>query len=90
MKLWITRWALTRGIFEVEGEICKHNANCVTFAFEGREQGASGLEWHRNPEDACHRVSEMLVKKIKNLTRQISRLEAMDDDPNWPKIVKVE
>ena len=90
MKLWITTWALTRGIFEVDGEICEHNAKCVMFKLGGFNRGASGSEWHRNIEDACRRVSEMRTKKIKNLKRQIAKIEELGCDLNWPKIIKAE
>ena len=77
MKVWITKYALTKGILEIE---------CVKIGDAGvREVGNSfptyyhgeGNEWHRTKESAIKKAEEMRQKKIESLKKQIEKLEKM-------------
>jgi hypothetical protein len=75
MKIWISKYALTRGIYAVEinrtpvvgipfllmsGGLCKSN------------------EWHLTSEAAIERADVMRENKIYALERQIYKLKQMD------------
>ena len=64
MKVWITKYALTRGIIETE------NLNDY---YSGK-----GYSWmHYNKESAIKKAEEMRQKKIASLKEQIEKLERM-------------
>lgn len=77
MKVWISKYALTIGLYEVEvelsntspGMVCEKN-NMVFYHGEGKE-------WHRTKEDAVKRAEEMKIRKIDSLKRQIKKIENM-------------
>ena len=78
MKVWITKYALTRGILQADGE-----ADGSMFEVtDSRHPGAlkiyyHGDEWHIKRAAAVKRAEEMRRKKIASLRRQITRLEAL-------------
>lgn len=78
MKVWITKYALTQGIFEKEAKECDRPGmisidegyGCVYFHDEGKD-------WCRTRESAIKRAEEMRQKKIASLKKQIKKLEEM-------------
>ena len=76
-KVWITKYALTTGVFEITAEITKDGSaydmhtSLPTF-FHGE-----GKEWHRTKEAAIAKAEEMRQKKIESLKKQIEKLEQM-------------
>ena len=77
MKVWITKYALTDGIIEAEGESCglewvsaswDNGYRCNDF-----EQG----EWFDTKERAIQKAEEIRQKKIASLKKQIEELEGM-------------
>lgn len=77
MKVWITKYALTRGILEMEcaqfGDISvKEVGNPFPTYYHGE-----GNEWHRTKESAIQKAEEMRQKKIASLKKQIKKLEEM-------------
>lgn len=80
MKVWITKYALTQGINEVEAEICAtdmimvkaRKPRCFNEYYYGE-----GKEWHRNRESALKRAEEMRTKKLSSLERQIEKLKKL-------------
>ena len=79
MKVWITKYALTQGIFEAEASECKgfdgmiEVANRYSYEFYHGE----GKDWCRTKEYAISRAEEMRKKKISSLKAQIEKLENM-------------
>ena len=64
MKVWITKYALTRGIIETE-----NLNNC----YSGKE-----YSWiHYDKNSAIQKAEEMRQKKIASLKKQIEKLERM-------------
>lgn len=84
MKVWITKYALTQGIYEAEVI-----NNCLTTdpsgnMIEVKEKNKinsyyheKGKEWHETKESAIKRAEEMRRKKIASLRKQIERLDKM-------------
>lgn len=77
MKVYITKYALTKGIIETEGTQSKTSPDllvCKNLPNQWKE----GLNWHRDLMNAVDRVMEMRTRKIKSLEKQIERLWNMD------------
>ena len=77
MNVWITKYAMTRGIKEIECEDCENGAvkeieNPLPTFYHGE-----GKEWHRTKESAIQKAEEMRQKKIASLKKQIEKLEGM-------------
>lgn len=76
MKAWITTWALSSGIVEVEAEVAKTCAGMIIYG-EGVSQRyihGEGKNWHRTREKAVEAAEVMKLKKISSLRKQISKL----------------
>jgi hypothetical protein len=77
MKVWISQYATTKGLFEVEAEPCGNSTVrdvdrvCVYYVGEGRQ-------WHNTRNEALTRAEQMRVKEIDALRRKLAKLEALD------------
>ena len=77
MKVWIVKYALTKGLFEIEGKefgvdgISQESTNWPTH-YHGE-----GIEWCRTKEEAVQVAEKMRQKKIASLERQIEKLKKM-------------
>lgn len=76
MKAWVSKYALTKGIFEIEAKehtpvdkntIIDINNCSERFCGEGRE-------WHKTKKEALERAESLKQMKINNLKRQIEKL----------------
>jgi len=80
MKVWITKYALTQGIFDVTGRVSDYtpdmlgvvNEDCRTEYYHGE-----GREWHRTEAAAIQRAEQMRVAKLASLRKSIARLEKL-------------
>jgi tRNA G10 N-methylase Trm11 len=77
MKLWISKYALTTGIFEIEARethspdmIADKNNTISVYHGEGKE-------WHKTKEDAIQMAEIMRQKKIKSLERQLEKIKTL-------------
>ena len=78
MKVWISKYALTQGIFETEAEICETFADMIKCVGEwGAFYHGEGKEWHKTKEEAIVKAEEMRLKKIESLKKQIDKLTKM-------------
>lgn len=77
MKVWITKYALTKGIYEAEvadaepGETMVVQKTGYGFNYFHRN------DWHRTEEEAKKRADEMRVAKLASLRKQVNKLERM-------------
>lgn len=81
MRVYITKYALTQGIFEVEVDACDGNPGLVAdrarFVSHYRKP-----DWHLTREEAVSRARVMQASKLGALRRQIRHIEALTfDDP---------
>jgi hypothetical protein len=80
MKVFVTKYALTQGILEKEGEISNTNSNMFLVLggpytdFFFRE----GRDWHRTLEGAKDRAREMQTLKIISLKKSLKKIEALE------------
>ena len=86
-KAWVTRYALTDGIWIGEADSCAESPNVIGF---NREKPLGilyviGNDWHRTEEAAIKRAEEMRTRKIASLRKQIAKLEAMTFDKKAPR-----
>lgn len=75
MKVYITKYALTKGILEKEVEDCgngmvRENENHFPTYYHG-------TDWHKDKQSAIDKAEEMRKKKIASLKKQIEKLEKM-------------
>ncbi len=86
MKVYSTKYALTRGIEEVEGETVDPYPDMFRYMTAGKYvQYLNGNEWHRTREEAVIRADQMRLDKIESLRKSIAKLKALrfarfDDD----------
>lgn len=78
MKVWITKYALTTGIFEIEADLCdsigmikQRNAQWNTY-YHGE-----GRDWHYSKESAIKRALKLRDNKISSLTLKIEKLNKL-------------
>ncbi|NVZ11213.1 hypothetical protein HW932_18340 [Allochromatium humboldtianum] len=78
MTAYVTKYALTIGILEVEGVVC-HGTSSTMFEWktDGHANTAHGKDWHRTREQALARAEEMRQKKIASLKKKIEQLEKL-------------
>lgn len=83
MKVWITKYALTKGILLKEAEDFCLSIDPTGNMIHMWEDGCShyyhgkGDEWHDNRQSAIAKAEEMRKKKITNLHKQIEKLQNM-------------
>ena len=77
MKLWITKYALTAGVFEAEGKVDGKFARIIANGPWASEASIMVPDWHQTKAEAIARADRMRIKKIASLRAQIAKLEAM-------------
>lgn len=78
MKVWITKYALTKGIYEVAVINSQDDENSVGVYCPNLPYSHQRLykpDWHETHEEAVARADEMRLKKIESLQKQINNLE---------------
>ena len=78
MKVWITKYALTKGIIEADGELT--GSESVSILNRGLSLPTHWFykgDWHSDKQSAIKKAEEMCQKKIESLKRQIKKLEEM-------------
>lgn len=78
MKIYNTKYALTKGIMLQEAEQIERNPQFVSIKNPGWHLILSKTDWHYTKEQAIERANEMRDKKIISLKKQIKKLESMD------------
>ncbi len=78
MKVWIMKYALTQGIFEVDadddvddGIISYQPPGCLTVWLNKKY-------WRETKAEAIAIANEMRIRKIANLRKQIEKLEKLE------------
>jgi hypothetical protein len=79
MKVWISKYALTQGIYDVEVSdpdahqiVEQRHPNMYSTFYHGE-----GREWHRTEAGARTRANEMVQKKIKSLERSLAKFKKL-------------
>lgn len=78
MKAWITKYALTRGIYCIDAEACtvpgmiRRKGKMGSTVYQGE-----GKEWHRTEKAALAKAEEMRKREISGLEKRIEKLRHM-------------
>lgn len=75
IHVWITKHALTQGIFEAEAEVCESISPRMIAV--GRYECFHKPDWHTTKEEAKSRVDEMIRAKLKSLETSRAKMEAL-------------
>ena len=79
MKVWITKYALTEGIFEVDGDL-REGDTMISYK-RGSDWNqyvhGEGKEWHRTESLARLRAEDMRKARIASLHKSIAKLEKL-------------
>jgi len=78
MKVWISKYALTKGIYQLEVDHMSDDEKSVygrswDECFHGKNK-----EWHIEKESAIARAEDMKKKKIDSLRKKIEELESLE------------
>jgi hypothetical protein len=74
MKVWITKYALTRGIIARDAELCSERMIVIN----GRYPQYYHLPyWHRSHDEAVTHANKLLRLKLSSLRKHIAKLEKM-------------
>lgn len=73
MKVWITKYALTRGIFEMEVKSMSKDGSAV-YGETWRDAYYS-RDWYKRKTDAVKRAKEMRKREIARLENKIKKLK---------------
>jgi hypothetical protein len=79
VKYYITQYALTKGIYEANGEVSSFGGGSM-IAVEwtgGRRTTFHKPHWHATLEEAEAQVAKMVSAKIASLDKQRKRLETL-------------
>lgn len=74
MKVYITKYALTEGIWEVEAEVDKSYPEMVKYKTGVHFLSAIKPYWHEDIRDAIAHAQEMKRNKIMSLEKQLDKL----------------
>jgi len=84
ITVWITKYALTHGIFAKKVLISETDNNIIEiikdeplYSWAQYQYHKEGKEWHRTKEAAIKKAEELRDRKIKSLERQIEKLKNM-------------
>jgi hypothetical protein len=83
MKIFVTKYALTEGILEMEAEEPKpeYKGMVTVKGVPGKSYDSNfhgeGREWHRDMQSARAKATKMVQAKIASLKKQIVRLDSM-------------
>ena len=78
MKIYITKYALTKGILEKDAERHETRTSTAVVGYEGNYyEYFHGQDWHLTRELAVLRANEMAAAKIKSLKKSLKKLEKL-------------
>jgi hypothetical protein len=76
MKVWVTKYALTQGLFEMNAEIIDRGARHVYAKGKGPNGGSIFTrEWTKTREEAVAKAEAMKNARIRSLKRSITKLQ---------------
>lgn len=80
MKIWITKYALTKGILEKEAEVDDSKRMARVVSGLGWTEYYHRDDWHKTQEAAKAQAEVMRKKKIVSLAGQMAKLQALRFD----------
>lgn len=84
---YITKYALTKGILEVEGVVEEKGYMSPPLYAKGHYGYFYKPDYHETLEEAIKQACTMRIEKVKSLEKQIEKLQTKDltkvKKPNW-------
>lgn len=78
MKIWVTKYALTSGIFvRPDAEISEDGRMATVRSGPRLPEHYHGNDWHPTEQAALAHAERMRANKIESLKKQIGKLEAL-------------
>lgn len=74
MRVWVTKYALSSGIEEIEVEPCGDDGSMVKDP-RGCGQYLHRPDWHVDRDEAVRQAEHMRQRKIASLRKQLAKLE---------------
>ena len=76
MKVFITKYALTKGVMEVDNvELSSSSSNMIHYKVSGYSMHFHKPYWYENKEEALKHAEKLKQRKIDSLKKQILKLE---------------
>lgn len=78
MKVWISKYALTKGVFETEAEFCIRDQSMIKEVrpnFFGVPSYYHTGDFHLDHDRAVKKANEMRLRKIAVLKKHLKKLE---------------
>ncbi len=76
MKVWITKYALTRGLYQVE--VDEPSAGMMVTEVHNRLASYQGIDWYTVKQDAIARVRAMIEIERNRLERALLKLRQLE------------
>ncbi len=77
MKIFVTKYALTKGIIEMEGIRYEDNPEIYEVRFRGLEDGLTPNDYCLTKEKAINQADAMRLRRLASLRQQIAKLEKL-------------
>lgn len=78
MKVWISKYALSTGVSEVDVDAKVMKGGALTFRSDtGYQVYYSASDWHNSKEQAIVKAEEMRIRKLQSLEKQIKKVSAL-------------
>lgn len=80
MKVWISKYAFSEGVFQVEVDDSDSDSMVVARSdtgFYNRYFHGEGKDWHRTHEGALQKAEKMRKAKLASLAKQIEKLKKL-------------
>lgn len=86
MKIWVTKYALSRGILEQEGEVVHdHPTMFRVRMLDGITVALySANEWFKTRAEAVKRVRVLIQAKRQSIGKQLKNLDRLEQELNRP------
>jgi hypothetical protein len=78
MKAWVTKYALTKGILEVDVVDYKPGDKMIVYRRFSYSEYAHGRDFHFVKKEALERAEEMRLDTIQSLKKRIEKLNRME------------
>lgn len=76
MKVWVTKYALTQGVYETSVDISQEFPKMAT-EFANQLQTYHGNDWHRTKPEAIKRAEDMRAAKLSSLAKSMKKIQAL-------------
>lgn len=82
MKVWITKWALTSGVFQVDAEVEENGGVFFKRPKDSCMNYASHDHAHLSQESADRKVLQMIAAKRKSIAEELVKLDKLEAEIN--------